>query len=139
MFHILSNFTSILKLGKAAHPLGIRGSCETKREVAMVTKYRVPFYGLPLIVVLGALLSTVSTNTFAMNQEGHEDWMTDLPHAIALLEAIPEARPLPTRICPVTADMLARNQYEQIPLPRHRCLKKLIPTHVPTYPISTKR
>jgi hypothetical protein len=57
----------------------------------------------------------------AMNQEGHDDWMVDLPQAIALWEALPEARPLPVRRCPVTPEAAAQNPYEQIPLPRHRC------------------
>lgn len=106
----------------------------------MATKYLESFYRLPLIAVLGASLSTISTAALAMNPEGHDGgWMSDFPPAIALLEAIPEARPLPTRICPVTAEMLASNPYEQIQLPRHRCPIKIKPVRVPTYPISTRQ
>lgn len=104
----------------------------------MVKKHLETCHGLPLIGVLGALLSTVSTNAFAMNQEGHEDWMTDLPHALALLEAIPEARPLPSPDCPVSNEMLANNPYEQIPLPQHRCPGQLLPARSQAYPTSTR-
>lgn len=61
----------------------------------------------------------------AMNQEGHDDWMASLPHALVFMEAAPEARPLSSRRCPVTEKMLAANPYEQIPLPKHGCPVKL--------------
>lgn len=88
--------------------------------------------------LIGALAALLSTEAFAMNQEGHEDWMADFPHAIALLEAIPEARPLPSPDCPVSPEMLANNPYEQIPLPRHRCRGKLSPPRSQAYPTSTR-
>jgi len=88
--------------------------------------------------VMAAMLFTISTNAFAMNQEGHDDWMTDLPQAIALLAAIPEARPLPSRDCPVTPEMLANNPYEQIPLRRHRCPREHLPVRLQAYPASTR-
>jgi hypothetical protein len=105
----------------------------------MATKQLALCCGVSIAGVFGALLSTVSTAALAMNQEGHDGgWMSDFPPALALLEAIPEARPLPTRICPVTADMLARNQYEQIPLPRHRCPKNQLPASLLTYPAAAR-
>jgi hypothetical protein len=57
----------------------------------------------------------------AMNWEGHDDFMVGFPPGEALLEAIPDARPLPSPDCPVTAEQARKNPYEQIPLPRHRC------------------
>jgi hypothetical protein len=88
---------------------------------------------------LAALIFVVSTtNGFTMNQEGHEDWMADFPQAIALLEAIPEARPPPSRRCPVSPEMLANNPYEQIPLPRHRCPRDQSPARSQANPASTK-
>ena len=105
----------------------------------MFTKHLEPRRGVPLISVVAALLFTVSTDSFAMNQEGHDGgWMTDFPPAIALLEAIPEAQPLPSRNCPVTPDMLANNPYEQIPLPRHRCPREQSPARSQAYPTSTR-
>lgn len=105
----------------------------------MATKRLASRCGMSMAGIFGTLLCTVSTAALAMNQEGHDDgWMSDFPPAIALLEAIPEARPLPTRICPVTPDMLARNQYEQIPLPRHRCPKNQLPASLLTYPAAAR-
>lgn len=63
----------------------------------------------------------LSTSAQAMNQEGHDDWMVDLPQAIEFWEALPEARPLPSRRCPVTPEMVAKNPYEQIPLTLQGC------------------
>jgi len=72
--------------------------------------------------IFAAILLLASTPASAMNQEGHDTpWITEFPPGILLLEAIPEARPLPSPRCPVTAEMLAANVYEQIQLPRHHC------------------
>lgn len=101
----------------------------------MFTKLSESRQGVSLIGALAALLSTEAS---AMNQEGHEDWMADFPPAIALLEAIPEARPLPSPDCPVSREMLANNPYEQIPLPRHRCPGKLSSPRSQAYPTSTR-
>jgi hypothetical protein len=80
--------------------------------------------GLGATTVIALVVANVSS-AIAMNQEGHDDWMASLPHAQMLIEAIPEARPLPSRRCPVSAAMLASNPYEQIPLPQHRCARAL--------------
>ncbi len=89
--------------------------------------------------VLAAMLVAISTNAFAMNWEGHDGgWITDFPPAIALLEAIPEARPLPSPDCPVSPEMLANNPYEQVPLPRHRCPKKQSPLRLQADPAPTR-
>ncbi len=104
----------------------------------MVTNRR-SFRGLLLIGVLVEQLLVASTYSFAMNQEGHDgDWMIGFPPAIALLEAIPEAQPLPTRNCPVTPEMLASNPYEQIPLPQHRCPRYQSPASSQAYPTFTR-
>jgi len=105
----------------------------------MFTKNLKSCRGFSLIGVLAALLFTASTDSFAMNQEGHDGgWMTDFPPAIALLEAIPEARPLPSRNCPVSSEMLANNPYEQIRLPRHRCPREQSPVPPQAYPTSAR-
>lgn len=67
------------------------------------------------------LLLSWPVPAMAMNWEGHDDWMLDYGMADVFMAAVPEARPLPSRDCPVTPDMAAKNPYEQIPLPRHRC------------------
>ena len=58
---------------------------------------------------------------FAMNWEGHDDWMSEFPPAQAFIEAVPEAKPLSPRDCPLGPVARADNPYEQIPLPRHNC------------------
>lgn len=57
----------------------------------------------------------------AMNWEGHDDWMLGFSPDYTLEAFAPDARPLPSRDCPVTAEAAAKNPYEQIPLPRHNC------------------
>lgn len=57
----------------------------------------------------------------AMNWEGHEDRHVIDPFALILQEAMPHARPLPDRKCPVNEAQAAANPYEQIPLPGHGC------------------
>jgi hypothetical protein len=73
-----------------------------------------------LIVVA---LVAIAAPAQAMNWEGHEDRQAFDPFEMILLEAIPEARPLPSRKCPVDAAQAAANPYEQIPLPSHGCGK----------------
>lgn len=57
----------------------------------------------------------------AMNWEGHDDWMAGFAPALTLEEHVPQARPLPSRDCPVSPEKAAENPYEQIPLPQHKC------------------
>ena len=57
----------------------------------------------------------------AMNWEGHDDWMLNFAPAFTLEKFAPEARPLPSRDCPVRPEDSVKNPYEQIPLPRHKC------------------
>ena len=52
----------------------------------------------------------------AMNWEGHdEDWKSEFPPAKAFLDAVPEAKPLPSPDCPMGPVARADNPYEQIP------------------------
>ena len=66
------------------------------------------------------LLAMVSPAA-AMNWEGHDDWIREIAPGLAFEQAVPEARPLPSRLCPVRPEQLAANPYEQVPLPRHGC------------------
>lgn len=67
------------------------------------------------------LLALWPVQAMAMNWEGHDDWMLDLDPAAVLMDAGGKARPLPSQDCPVTSEAAAKNPYEQIPLPRHKC------------------
>ena len=58
---------------------------------------------------------------FAMNWEGHDDWMREFPPAQPFMDAAPEAKPLPPRDCAMEPAGSSDNPYEQIPLPRHHC------------------
>jgi hypothetical protein len=69
------------------------------------------------IVLLVGLAAPVA----AMNWEGHEDWTSNFAPGLLFEMAVPNARPLPDHICPVTPEQAAANPYEQIPLPRHGC------------------
>jgi len=57
----------------------------------------------------------------AMNWEGHDDWMLGFAPAYTLEAFAPDAKPLPSRNCPVSLEASTKNRYEQIPLPRHKC------------------
>ena len=81
-----------------------------------VAPYAPRMVRIPLI-----FLALWPVQAMAMNWEGHDDWMLDFGPAAALLKAIPEVRPLPSPDCPVTSEAAAKNRYEQIPLPRHKC------------------
>lgn len=56
----------------------------------------------------------------AMNWEGHDDWMADLPAAIELQEATTPAV-LPLRRSPACRADVPRNAYDQIPLATDMC------------------
>lgn len=67
-------------------------------------------------------LLAMAQPAIAMNWEGHEDdWRNEFPPAKAFLDAVPEAKPLPSPDCPMGPVARADNPYEQIPLPRHNC------------------
>src|SRR4051812_43047888 len=72
-----------------------------------------------------AVLSTGGASASAMNWEGHEDWMIDLPAARAFEDAVPAARPSRARrACQIKTDGRSdkANPYEQIEIgcPRTR-------------------
>jgi hypothetical protein len=71
-----------------------------------------------MLAIIALLAGTQSV--FAMNWEGHDDWMAEFPPAQAFVDAAPITRPLP-RDCPIRPVARADNSYEQIPLPRHNC------------------
>ena len=58
----------------------------------------------------------------AMNWEGHDDWMADLPAAIEL-QAATDAAPLPPRSFRPCQAEARPNPYEQIPLASITCRK----------------
>lgn len=68
-----------------------------------------------------ALLAVSASQALAMNWEGHEDWTDTFAPGLVFEQAVPEARPLPRRDCPVRPEQAAANPYEQVPLPRHKC------------------
>lgn len=76
------------------------------------------------LIVLSFLLAAPVPHipfAHAMNQEGHDGFMADFPPGVEAFGPGPGQFPLPDRPCPVTAEMVKANPYEQIPLPRHRC------------------
>lgn len=79
-------------------------------------------YALPMrLFMLFALLISVQP-ALAMNWEGHEEgWMGELQSAQEFANALPQAKPLPTRKCSRQPAARSDNPYEQIPLPRHHC------------------
>ena len=85
-----------------------------------------------------ALLATAHP-AFAMNWEGNEDdWRNEFPPAKAYLDALPEAKPLPSPDCPWGLLRAPINPYEQILLPRHNCPAPK-PVKLPgTYPLRPK-
>ena len=72
-----------------------------------------------MLTVIALLAGTQPA--FAMNWEGHDDWMAEFPPAQAFSDAAPEAKPLLPRDCPIGPVVNSENPYEQIPLPRHNC------------------
>ena len=79
------------------------------------------FYPQPMrTLILIAVLATTQP-AFAMNWEGHDDWMKEFPPAQAFIDAVPETKPLPPRDCPMEPIARSDNPYEQIALPPHRC------------------
>ena len=80
-------------------------------------------------VILSLLLSACAGPAFAMNWEGHDDWMTDMSHAQIYAAAVPEAVPRPSRDCPGSGASRS-NPYEQIPLRPDACRSGLAgPSH----------
>src|SRR5262245_37242939 len=79
-----------------------------------------PFSIRKLAPVVGICIGFSTCPSNAMNWEGHDDWMADLPPAIALQSATTAATlpPRPSDVCRVE---VPRNPYEQIPLATDMC------------------
>jgi hypothetical protein len=71
-------------------------------------------------VLLLPCLAALAMPAFAMNWEGHDESLKDVP-GIEAFSSGAEYRPLPSRPCPVTPAQAKSNPYEQIPLSRHDC------------------
>jgi hypothetical protein len=74
---------------------------------------------MKMLIVIALLAGTQPA--FAMNWEGHDDWMSEFPPVQAFIDSAPEAKPSAPRDCPIGPVARADNPYEQIPLPRHNC------------------
>jgi hypothetical protein len=72
-----------------------------------------------MLTVIALLAGTQPA--FAMNWEGHDDWMAEFPPVQAFIDSAPEAKPPSPRDCPIGPVARADNPDEQIPLPRHNC------------------
>jgi hypothetical protein len=73
---------------------------------------------------MAVLLVCVAQKTYAMNWEGHDDWMTEQDHAKRLLNSVPHAKPLTSAFpsCQEREEKHARNPYEQRPIAGVNCL-----------------
>lgn len=78
---------------------------------------------IPLILIL-VLPVCAPQKSYAMNWEGHDDWMTEQEHAKRLLNSVPHAKPLTSAFpsCQEREEKHARNTYEQRPIAGVNCL-----------------
>jgi hypothetical protein len=67
-----------------------------------------------MLTVIALLAGTQPA--FAMNWEGHDDWMAEFPPVQEFIDSAPEAKPPSPRDCPIGPVARADNPYEQIPL-----------------------
>lgn len=65
-----------------------------------------------------ALLSMVNP-ALAMNWEGKEDWLDELPQALAFERELPRALPAPAKPCSAEPNT---NPYEQVQIPGKNCV-----------------
>lgn len=65
------------------------------------------------------LLVLLATPAFAMNWEGKEDWLNDLPQAQEFEREVPQAKAGPLKPCRVEP---STNPYEQVEIPGKNCL-----------------
>jgi hypothetical protein len=73
------------------------------------------------LLVFISLFPACLAPAFAMNWEGHDDWMDSMEPAVILEQAVPHASPKPRQLCPPLAAARTENPYEQIPLARQDC------------------
>lgn len=71
-------------------------------------------------VLLLPCAATMAMPASAMNWEGHDESLKDIP-GIEAFTAGTQHKPLPSPSCPVARDAAKSNPYEQIPLPGHGC------------------
>ena len=82
---------------------------------------RTRFYTHCMRIITIITLLAAAQPAFAMNWEGHDDWMIEFPPAQPFIEAEPKAKLPAPRNCSIGPIARAANPYEQIPLPRHNC------------------
>jgi len=70
-------------------------------------------------------LLCVSHSAFAINWEGHDDWLTEEAHAHALRSALPKATPIAKAfpLCAEREALHAHNHYEQRPIAGINCIE----------------
>ena len=71
--------------------------------------------------ILIMLLLICPGTAFAMNWEGHDDWMEEMAPAVIYEDSAPHAAPKPRAACPPPTAPAADNPYEQIPLNTQDC------------------
>ena len=75
----------------------------------------------PMRMFIAIALLASMQSAFAMNWEGHVDWMSEFPPVQPFIDVTPEAKPPPSRDRPVMPVTRVDNPYEPIPLPQHNC------------------
>jgi hypothetical protein len=75
-------------------------------------------------LTLFLVLSASAPMAFAMNWEGHDDWLTEEAHAQALRSTLPKATPIAKAfpLCAERAALHAHNPYEQRPISGINCI-----------------
>jgi hypothetical protein len=63
-------------------------------------------------------LLVLASPALAMNWEGKDDWMAEIPQAQALEHHLPSALPKATKFC---ASAPSTNPYEQVQIPGKNC------------------
>ncbi len=69
------------------------------------------------IFIALALISASAPAALALNWEGHDEWMTEMPAAVTYDQAHPEAA-AKWKLKPCAAP---QNAYDQVPLPGRNC------------------
>ena len=89
--------------------------------LSFISHQKAPILSLLFIT---ALHVCAPQKTYAMNWEGHDDWMTEQDHAKRLLNSVPHAKPLTSAFpsCQEREEKHARNPYEQRPIAGVNCL-----------------
>ena len=77
------------------------------------------------LLITAATLLSVSHSAFAINWEGHDDWLTEEAYAHTLRSALPKATPIAKAfpLCAEREALHAHNHYEQRPIARINCIE----------------